>query len=91
MALAFDAEPTFTPGAVTELFEMAPYYTLLPARRIAVAPDGQRFLLLKIGGGLSGAEAGAPTHRGELVRGTAAAGADGVTFTRRTATGAVPS
>ncbi len=47
MALAFETEPTFTPGTVTALFDMTPYYTLQVNRRIAVDPDGQRFLLLK--------------------------------------------
>ena len=59
MALAFDTEPTFTPGAVTELFDMAPYHTLQPARRIAVAPDGQRFLMTTAAGGAEGTSAAA--------------------------------
>ena len=46
-SLAFEAEPTFEPGAVTELFDMTPYHTIQAARRVAVAPDGERFLLLK--------------------------------------------
>jgi hypothetical protein len=43
MALAFETEPTFTPGALTQLFErnMAGLN-----RAMAVSPDGQRFLLL---------------------------------------------
>ena len=47
MALAFETEPTFTPGVVTTLFDATPYYRLGGNRRLAVAPDGQRFLLLK--------------------------------------------
>ena len=47
MALAFELEPTFRPGIATKLFDMQPYFTALANRRIAVAPDGQRFLLLK--------------------------------------------
>ena len=46
MALAFETEPTFTPGVVTTLFDATPYQ-LGGNRRLAVAPDGQRFLLLK--------------------------------------------
>ncbi len=45
MALAFEAEPTFTPGALTQLFEWN-YSGGLGNRRMAVSPDGQRFLLL---------------------------------------------
>ena len=47
MALTFETEPTFTPGAVTPLFDVTPYVTTGNRRIIAVAPDGQRFLLLK--------------------------------------------
>ena len=47
MALAFETEPTFTPGTVTALFDLTPYHTVQGNRRIAVDPDGQRFLLLK--------------------------------------------
>ena len=47
MALAFETEPTFTPGTVTGLFDMPPYHTAQVNRRIAVDPTGQRFLLLK--------------------------------------------
>ncbi len=44
MALAFEIEPTFTPGALTQLFER----TIIGGanRQMAVSPDGQRFLLL---------------------------------------------
>ena len=43
MALAFETEPTFTPGALTQLFE----WDLGGAdREMAVSPDGQRFLVL---------------------------------------------
>ncbi len=44
MALAFETEPTFTPGALTQLFER----NILGGgnRLMAVSPDGQRFLLL---------------------------------------------
>ena len=50
MALAFEGEPTFTQGAVTPLFEMRDTGYVgnrLGSRRIAVGPDGQRFLLHK--------------------------------------------
>lgn len=44
MALAFDTEPIFTPGALTSLLERS----ILGDRnrRMAVSPDSQRFLLL---------------------------------------------
>ena len=42
--LAFETEPTFTRGALTQLFERIIIGTR--NRRMAVSPDGQRFLLL---------------------------------------------
>jgi hypothetical protein len=42
--------PTFTPGRVSTLFEMTAYTASNQAntnRRMAVSPDGQRFLFLK--------------------------------------------
>ena len=44
MALAFETEPTFTPGALTQLFEQI---IIIGGnnRRMALSPDGQRFLL----------------------------------------------
>ena len=44
MALTFETEPTFTPGALTQVFVRP----IVGARnrRMAVSPDGQRFLLL---------------------------------------------
>jgi serine/threonine-protein kinase len=49
MALSLNTEPTFTPGAVTPLFGLEGYTgpNALANRRVAVAPDGQRFLFLK--------------------------------------------
>jgi serine/threonine-protein kinase len=50
MAAAVTTTPTFTPGAVTPLFDTAAYTGTSQAfanRRHAVAPDGQRFLFLK--------------------------------------------
>ena len=47
VARAFDTEPTFTLGPVTELFDITPYNPVPFSRRVAVSPDGQRFLLLK--------------------------------------------
>ncbi len=44
MALAFETEPTFTPGTLTQLFDR--FIILGRNRRMAVSPDGQRFLLL---------------------------------------------
>ncbi len=46
MVLDFTAEPTFTPGSRTAMFSREPYGRG-GNRRWAVAPDGQRFLLLK--------------------------------------------
>ena len=45
MARAFETEPTFTPGALTQVFER-PRVGGGANRRMAVSPDGQRFLLL---------------------------------------------
>jgi len=49
MAISLTTEPTFTPGAVTPLFDVEAYTgpNVLDYRRVAVAPDGQRFLFLK--------------------------------------------
>jgi serine/threonine-protein kinase len=44
MARAFESEPTFTPGALSRLFERN-FFGAAGQRRIAVSPDGQRFLL----------------------------------------------
>ena len=44
-ALAFDTDPTFTPGALTQLFAWE--FVAGRHRRMAVSPDGNRFLLLK--------------------------------------------
>ena len=55
MALAFETEPTFTPGALTELFEWTFIGHIF--RRMAVSPDGQRFLLLAEATGNAGGEA----------------------------------
>ena len=44
MVLAFETEPTFTPGALTQLFQWQ-FDSAGGNRRMAVAPDGQRFLL----------------------------------------------
>ncbi len=58
MALAFETEPTFTPGALTQLFER----DIVGARnrRMAVSPDGQRFLLLANATEETGSEATQP-------------------------------
>jgi hypothetical protein len=50
MAVAFTTTPTFTPGAVSPLFDITGYtFASLTNnnRRYAVGPDGQRFLFLK--------------------------------------------
>ena len=59
MALVFETEPTFTPGALTRLFERN--IPGLVLRRMAVSPDGQRFLLL------ADAADGADSARSQLV------------------------
>jgi len=55
MALAFEIEPTFTPGALTQLFDR----TIIGGRnrRMAVSPDGRRFLLLANATETAGGEA----------------------------------
>ena len=59
MALAYDDDPTFDPGTVTQLFDVGPYQTAQSSRRIAVNPDGERFLLLKNETGQAGTESSA--------------------------------
>ena len=53
MAVPIETEPTFTRGTVDLLFDLGPY--LKPSartnRRIAISPEGDRFLMLKAGGG----------------------------------------
>ncbi len=44
MALAFETEPTFTRGALTQLFEWS--FTGGNLRQLDVSLDGQQFLLL---------------------------------------------
>ncbi len=59
MALTYEADPTFTPGTLTELFEWVG-----PGGRsgtLAVSPDGQRFLLLRgVGDGMTAEDAASP-------------------------------
>ena len=55
VALAYQDNPTFTPGAVTQLFDVTPY-TRESNRRIAVAPTGERFLLLRSATGQTNTE-----------------------------------
>jgi hypothetical protein len=45
MALEFDTDPTFSPGTVTTPFACN-FVGATGNRRMAVSPDGQRFLLL---------------------------------------------
>ena len=54
MALAFETEPTFTPGAPTQLFERR----ILGARirEMDVSPDGQRFLFTAVPEGANASE-----------------------------------
>ncbi len=86
MALAFEADPAFTPGDLTQLFERDIVGGF--SRRMAVSSDGQRFLLLKRGGGAGprrpsaerqhgGRDAPADPRCPQLVRGSEGAGAHG--------------
>jgi len=54
MAVAIETKPTFTQGTVDLLFDMGPYLkpSGVPNRRIDLSPEGDRFLILKAGGGL---------------------------------------
>ena len=57
-SLSVVTTPTFTPGRVSMLFETAAHNSVSAAnsnRRLAVAPDGQRFLLLKAAATATGA------------------------------------
>ncbi len=54
MAVPIETEPTFTQGTVDLLFDLGPYSTPPVARtnrRIDISPEGDRFLMLKEGGG----------------------------------------
>jgi serine/threonine-protein kinase len=50
VVVGIETEPTFTLGTRESLFDAAQYIRFTN-RRVAIAPDGQRFLLLKEGGG----------------------------------------
>ncbi len=56
MAVPIETEPTFTQGTVDLLFDLGPYRTPseAPNRRIDISPEGDRFLMLKEGGGSDG-------------------------------------
>ena len=62
MALAFETEPTFRPAAVTMLFDLTPYPEVNLNRRLAVDPEGQRFLLLKNVTDQTGTDEAAPSQ-----------------------------
>ncbi len=53
MVVPVETEPTFTQGTVDLLFDLGPYFkpSELPNRRIDISPEGDRFLMLKAGGG----------------------------------------
>jgi len=59
MSVSVQTEPTFTMGERDSLFSTAPYYSgptlFYTNRRVAVSPDGQRFLMFREGGGSQGA------------------------------------
>ena len=59
VALAYEDDPTFTQGTLTQLFDVTPYY-LAGARRIAVDPDGEKFLIIKNVGSRTGNEDNPP-------------------------------
>ena len=50
MAVPIETEPTFTPGTMELLFDLGPYLGG-GNRRIDIFPEGNRFLMLKTGGG----------------------------------------
>ncbi len=50
MAVPVETEPTFTQGTVDLLFDLGPYLRD-GNRRIDISPEGDRFLMLKAGGG----------------------------------------
>ncbi len=82
MTVPVQTEPSFTPGTPEVLFE-GDYVLEVGGRSYDVAPDGQRFLIIKEGGGDDDTSAQPQSHRRpELVRGTAAAGADELTDSR---------
>jgi len=54
MAVPVETEPPFAQGTVDLLFDLSPYWS--PSgeatnRRIDISPEGDRFLMLKAGGG----------------------------------------
>ena len=49
MVVAIQTGPTITLGRREPLFDTVPYYTGNISRRVAISPDGQRFLMLKEG------------------------------------------
>ena len=53
MVVPIETEPTFTQGTVDLLFDLGSYLKPpdLPYRRVAISPEGDRFLLLNAGGG----------------------------------------
>ncbi len=53
MAVPIETEPTFTQGTVELLFDLGPYFkpSARANRRIDISPEGDRFLMLKEGGG----------------------------------------
>ncbi len=57
MAVAIETEPTITLGRREALFDIAPYHTGRGNRHVAIARDGQRFLLLRQSGESEGTAA----------------------------------
>ena len=60
IAVPIDTEPTFRPGNPERLFKGQYVRGGRPTRRFDIAPDGQRFLMVKPGGALTDDAAAAP-------------------------------
>ena len=56
VALSYEDDPSFARGRTTQLFDVTPYESLPITRRMAVSPDGDRFLLIKRLGGQTATE-----------------------------------
>lgn len=54
MVVSIELEPTFTQGTEELLFDLGPYWKPFerPNRRIAISPEGDRFLMFKSAGGV---------------------------------------
>ena len=50
MVAEVETDPTFSPGTLTEAFDLSAYSMFGGGRRYDLAPDGQRFILRRPGG-----------------------------------------